>query len=120
MTKLLDNDVFDAALDEFATVTAIHVCATAPANHAGISAVSLADVTVDGSDYTNADGDTSGRKVTVGQQADVPIDATGTADHIAGTDGTTLLFLTECASQALTMGGTVTIPAFDAEFTDPT
>jgi hypothetical protein len=120
MTKLLDNAVLDAALDEFATATRLVVCSAAPADFAGIAAVALADVTVDGADFTKADGDTSGRKTTVAQQANVPIDVTGTATHLAYDDGATLQGLTEVTSQALTSGGTVTIPAHDLEFGDPT
>lgn len=120
MTKLLDNTVLDAPEAVIDNVTSIHVCSAAPANHAGIAAVSLADVTVDSSDFTPGDGDVSGRKVTVGAQNGITVDASGTATHIAGTDGTTLIFVTECTSQALTSGNTVNLPAFDIEFADPT
>lgn len=124
MTKQLHDDVFDAALDEFATTTRITVCSAAPANYAGIAAVALADVTVtagDGNgDFTVGNGDTSGRKVAVAQQADVPIDTSGTATHLAYDDGTTLQGVTEVTSQALTSGGTVTIPTHDLELADPT
>jgi hypothetical protein len=124
MTKLLDNSVLDAGLDEFATTSRLVVCSAAPANFAGIAAVALADVAVtpgDGNgDFTVADGDASGRKVTVAQQANVPIDVTGTATHLSYDDGATLQGVTEVTSQALTSGGTVTIPAHDLELGDPT
>jgi hypothetical protein len=124
MTKLLDNSVLDAGLDEFATTARLVVCSAAPANFAGIAAVALADVAVtpgDGNgDFTVADGDVSGRKVTVAQQANVPIDVTGTATHLSYDDGATLQAVTEVTSQALTSGGTVTIPAHDLELGDPT
>lgn len=120
MTKSLDNTVLDAPEAIIDNVTALHVCSSAPANHAGIAAVSLADVTVDASDFTAADGDSSGRKVTVAAQSGVTVDTSGTATHLAGTDGTTMLFLTEVTSQALTSGNTINIPAFDIEFGDPT
>jgi hypothetical protein len=35
-------------------------------------------------------------------------------------DGSILLAVTTCTSQALTSGNTVTTPNFDFEFTDPT
>lgn len=123
MVKLLDNSVFDAALAEFATATRMTVCSAPPANFAGIAAVALADVVLtagDGNgDYTIGEGDTSGRKVTTAQQADLPIDVTGEADHIAWDDGAVLLGVTECTPQSLTSGGTVTVPAIDAEIADP-
>lgn len=120
MTKLLDNTVLDAPEAVIDNTTSQVVCSAAPANHAGIAAVALADVVVDSSDFTAGDGDVSGRKVTVGAQNGVDVDASGTATHIAGTDGSTLLYLTECTSQALTSGNTVNTPAFDIEFRDPT
>lgn len=119
MTKSLDNTVLDAPEGVIDNVTTIHICSSAPANHAGIAAVSLADVTVDSSDFTAGDGDSSGRKVTVSAQNGITVDDDGTATHIAGTDGSTMLFLTECTSQVLTSGNTVNIPAFDIEFGDP-
>lgn len=124
MAKAAPNSTIDAMLAEIATATRLVVCSGEPANFAGIAAVALADVTLtagDGNgDYTIADGDVSGRKITVAQQADVEIDATGTATHVALDDGTDLIYVTTCTSQALTDGGTVTIPAWDVEVADPT
>jgi len=120
MTKFFVDTILDAPLDDFALATRQVVCSAAPANFAGIAAVALADVAIDGTDFTKADGDVSGRKTTVAQQANVPIDASGTATHVAYDDGATLLAVTECTSQVLTSGGTVTVPTHDAEFGDPT
>lgn len=125
MAKKFDDSVFDAALAEAATATTVHVCSAEPANHAGIAAVSLADIAVSaglgGGDYSAAtNGDVSGRKTTLASQVDVVVDNSGTATHVVGTDGTVLLWCTTCTSQALTAANTVTIPALDIEFTDPT
>lgn len=123
MAKTLHNDVIDASLDKFATVVNITICTAEPANYAGIAALTLAAQVVtagDGNgDFTIADGDTSGRKVTVTQQSSISITATGTATHIAYDDGSTLLGTTTCTSQGLTSGGTVTIPAHKLEVSDP-
>lgn len=119
MAKATPDAVLDEMLDKIATATRLVVCSTQPANFAGIAAVALADVTVDSGDFTKANGDTSGRKVTIGQQASVPIDASGTAAHISLDDGSALLYVTTCTSQALTSGGTVTVPAWDIEIADP-
>lgn len=65
--------------------------------------------------------DTSGRKCTITAASGVSISATGTADHIALTDGAdTLWFVTTCASLALTEGGTVDIPQWKINIQDPT
>ena len=120
MTKFTDDSVMDAALDVIATGTAQHACSAAPANHAGIAAVSLADVVMVSGDFTKAAGDTSGRKVTVAAKSGVTVDTTGTATHIALTDGTTLLLVTEITTpQVLTAGNTMNFGSYDHEIADP-
>lgn len=126
MAKATPDDVMDAFLDEIALADMLYVCSGQPANFAGIAAVALADVALtpgDGNgDFTIANGDTNGRKVTVAQQATVPIDTTGTATHVvlAVAAGSRLIYVTTCTSQGLTSGGTVTVPAWDIELADPT
>ena len=124
MAKAAPDATIDAMLAKIATATRLVVCSGQPANFAGIAAVALADVTMTAGngagDYTIADGDVSGRKVTVAQQTNVPIDASGTANHISLDDGVNLIYVTTCTAQALTSGGTVTVPAFDIEIADPT
>ena len=124
MGKAAPDDTLDALLDKIATATRLSVCTDEPANFAGIAALQLASVTLtagDGNgDYTVANGDTNGRKVTVAQQASIAITASGDADHIVLDDGTTLIYVTTCTLQTLTNGGTVTVPAWDAEVADPT
>jgi len=123
MAKAAPNSTLDALLNEIATATRLVVCSGEPANFAGIAAVALADVTLTAGagngDYTIADGDASGRKITVAQQASVEIDSTGTATHVSLDDGADLIYVTTCTSQALTSGGTVTVPAWDVEIADP-
>jgi hypothetical protein len=124
MGKAHSDAVLDAPCTKIATGARLVVCSGEPANFAGIAAVALADVAMtpgDGNgDYVIGNGDVSGRKVRVQQQSNIPIDSSGSATHIAVDDGSALLSVTTCTSQALTAGGTVTVPAFDFEFTDPT
>jgi hypothetical protein len=119
MAKISTNAMIDGGLDKLITCTTLTVCAGQPTSFADIAARKLATVVIDGSDFTKADGDTSGRKVTVGTQIDMSITATGTADHIAIDDGTDYA-ITTCTSQALTSGNKVTTPAFDIEIAGPT
>lgn len=119
MAKFLADAVLDAALDNFATGTILTVCNAQPTTRTeAVTTYKLADVVIDSGDFSKANGDTSGRKSTVAQQATVPIDTSGTATHVAICDGSNLLAVTTCTSQALTSGGTVTVPAFDLEFLD--
>jgi hypothetical protein len=120
MTKLLADSVLDGPEGILDNGTRMVICSGAPANFAGIAAVALADVVIDSSDFTPGNGDTSGRKVTVGAQSGVTVDTSGTATHLSIDDGTTLLLVTEVTSQALTAGNTINVPAFDVEFRDPT
>jgi hypothetical protein len=72
-------------------------------------------------DYTVQDGDSSGRKLTIAQQADISVTASGDANHIVISDGgspPTLYLVTTCTTQSLTSGNTVTVPSFDDEIAD--
>jgi len=120
MAKFTNDVVLDAALDKIATATRMVVTSAQPANFAGIAAVALADVVVDSGDFTKANGDTSGRKVTVAAQSGVNVDTSGTATHVCLDDGTTLLHVTTMTGQALTSGNTANIGAYDVEFADVT
>lgn len=124
MAKFTADAVLDAALAKVATATRLVVTSAQPANFAGIAAVTLASVVMTAGagngDYTLADGDVSGRKLTVLAQNGVSVTASGNATHICLDDGTTLLQVTTCTSQALTSGNTVNVPAYDIEFADVT
>ena len=118
------NDVFDAALAKVATATAVHVCTTEPANHAGIAAVTVGNYTLTAGngngDWTIADGDTSGRKLTLGAQSGNNATGTGDADFLAFTDGSTLLLTIAGDGDTLNSGSPFTIAATNVfEIRDP-
>ena len=117
------GDVFiDGGLDRMDDCVLMSICTTEPANKAAVAALTLASVALTAGagngDYTKANGDTSGRKLTVAQQADIAISASGDAGHIVLDDGIDI-YVTTCTLQTLTNGGTVTVPAFDIEIADP-
>jgi hypothetical protein len=113
--------VMDAALDRIATSTALRVCSGVnnPVDRAAAVAATLATVVLDAGDFTKANGDVSGRKVTVGIQSGMSITVSGDATCVTLDNGTILQYVIPSATQALTSGGTVTSPAFDIEFGDP-
>lgn len=120
MAKSTADSVLDAALNVIATSTIMTACSAEPTSRTeAVTTYALADQTMAGGDYTNANGDTSGRKCTVAAKAGVTVDSTGTATHVALCDGTNLLYVTTCTSQALTSGNTVDFPAWDVEIADP-
>jgi hypothetical protein len=121
MGVMVQDAVMDAALDEVATATRLDV--TSDSSTPTDLSNTLANVTLtagDGNgDYVIADGDSSGRKITVAQQADVSITGSGTAKHIVLSLAGTIKLVTTCTDQVLTSGGTVTVPAFSYTLPDP-
>jgi hypothetical protein len=74
MAKTVHDDVLDAALDKIATANVMTLCSAQPTTRTeAITTYMLADVTMtvgDGNgDYTIANGDASGRKLTMTAQA---------------------------------------------------
>lgn len=124
MAKAAPDAMLDASLDYVAASDRLFVCSTQPTNYTEASSTyALADVVIDSGDFSKANGDTSGRKLTVAAQNGLLIDASGTALHIAlaSAGDTTLRYVTTCTSQALTANGsnTVNVPAWDIEIADP-
>lgn len=114
----------DLILDNIATATMLCLCSQDPTTYAEANATyMLAQHVLTGGDFTKAD-DTSGRKVTLAEQASFTVTSTGTATHLAlvRTADSTLLYTTALASsQGLTAAGTVTVPEVKiANVQDPT
>ena len=130
MAKSVHDDVLDGALKVIkSNANLITVCTAQPTTRSlAINVVGgspagyrLASIATSTADYTIANGSSSnGRKVTVGAQNSVSVDATGSAEHVAIVDGTRLLLVTTCTKQALTLGNKVNIPAFKDTIADPT
>ncbi len=118
MAKWQIDAMLDAALAYISgNAIELYVCSGQPANYAGIAAVALTGAAVPG--FTGpADGDTNGRKLTVDEEADIPVTASGNATHVVLASGTVLLYVTTSTSQALVSGNTVTVPAWDIEIAD--
>ena len=125
MAKFVHDDVLDGALNIIKNnCTRQVVCSQQPTTYTEANATyALADVTMTSTDFTNADGDTSGRKDTIAAKSGVLIDTTGTATHVALLDvaNSKLLYVTTCTSLALTANGsnTVNLPSWKIEIADP-
>ena len=122
MAKSLSDTILDAMLD-LGEGDQVSVCSAEPTTYTeAVTTFKLAIVTGMSGQYTKANGDTSGRKSTLAAQNTTPIDATGTATHVAVTNlsGTALRRITTSVSQALTSGGTVDIGAHKHELQDVT
>lgn len=121
MAKSVHNDVLDGAFDVLDQANLMIACNAEPTTRTeAVTTFALADVAMTvNTDYTKADGDVSGRKCTIAAKSGVTVDTTGTATHIALVDGTRLLYVTTCTSQALTAANTVSFPAWKVEIADP-
>lgn len=122
MGKSVSDSVLDGAFDVLDQANIQTVCSAEPTTRTeAITTFALADVALTpDTDFTKANGDTSGRKVTVAAKSGVNVDSSGTGTHIAVCNGSILLYVTTCTSQALTAGNTVNFPAWKVEIADPT
>jgi hypothetical protein len=122
MGKAVNADVLDGALGVIrANATRMVATAVQPATYAAANTGKLAEAVMAPADFTLAVGDTSGRKLAVAAKADLAVAAAGTATHVALLDPATsrLLYVTTCAAQALSLGGTVSFAGWDIEIGDP-
>lgn len=123
MAKAAPDAMIDASLNYVAAGNKLTLCAGAPTTYTQANSTNrLGEVTLDAGDFTVANGTTSGRKVTIGAQAGVPITVSGTVDHVAivSTGDSTLRYVTTVSSQALTSGNTADVGAWAIEIADPT
>ncbi len=122
MAKSVDDTVLDGALNIIKTnVISMSACNAEPTTRAeAATTFKLAVATMVNGDFTIANGDTNGRKVTTAAKSTINVDTTGTATHVALFDATVLRYVTTCTSQALTSGNDVNFPAWDIEIADPT
>lgn len=120
MAKFTADSVLDAALDKIATATALHLVDSAPADRAATIAASLGTVALGSGDFSKANGDSGGRKVTVVAQS-VPITGDGNVNHAVLIDGSEILHYTSMATtRAVLDGDTASVAAWDITIGDPT
>jgi hypothetical protein len=126
MAKSASDYVIDGALLRDAEGNLVTLCSAEATTYLeATSTFALADAAMtpgDGNDYTIADGDTSGRKVTLAAKNGETVDANGTVTHAAVVDtaNTRLLRVTTVPSQVLTAGNGVNFGSWKAEIADPT
>ena len=116
--KFQIDAMLDTGLDYISSnATEEYVCTSEPTTRANAISTSLIAAETP-SFQANADGDVSGRKKAVDELTDIAITGSGTITHVALCSGSTLLYVTTTDSQALSSGGTVTVPAWDIEIED--
>jgi len=124
MAKWQNDLMLDASLDYISdNVAQIVLCDSQPADYTAATTDSptgsaLGESALVSGDFAAISNATSGRKLVVPEVADVTVDVTGTATHVALVSGSALLYVTTCVSQAVTLGNLVTIPEWDIEMRD--
>lgn len=117
MAKFVADTVINAALEKLqSNAVRVTICSAQPATYAeGMATYALGTLAAVSGNFTIADGDSSGRKVTY-SAATVVVGTSGTINHVAwiGTAGSgTVLAVGTCAPTAVTAAGTVVINAVD-------
>lgn len=118
MARKSDDYFLDGILERIEGTTTVTVCAGEPIDLADLTNVALATGTLTASDWTIGAGSPDGRRVDMAQQADLNIDTTGEANHVAVDDGINL-YVTVCNAQMLTAGGTVTVGTWGVRIAAP-
>ncbi len=123
MAKSVNNVVLDPALDFLMDNTIkLHVCSAEPTTYTEANATYMLanSAVLDFAAVAPADGVVSGRRVSVPEVVIASITNSGTATHIALSNGVdTLYYVTECTSQVLTATNPLTVPTWDVEIRDP-
>jgi len=125
MVKSVDNSVLDAALNDIKTkCNLMTACAGQPLTFAEANtggAKYLAGVAMATTDFTIANGVTSGRKAAVASKAGITVTNSGTGDHIALLDtvNSLLLYVTTATALGLTAGSSLTLGSWNIEIADP-
>lgn len=124
MAKSAHDDYLDAPFNALIASGNLKqvLCSAQPTTYTEAnSTFKLAEVAMVGGDFTKANGDTSGRKMTVAAKAAVPVTANGTGNHVAIIDTvlSKLWLVTTCPSQGVSSGGTVDIGSYKDEIADP-
>ncbi len=118
MAKLQIPDMIDAAFIWFQqNVSRVAIATAQPTTYANWQTYAAGTLAVGSSNFTLANGDATGRKMTLAA-ATITVGTTGSVTHIAfaGTAGTgTLLFVGTCAPTAVTATGTVILSAWDVD-----
>jgi len=124
MAKWCNSAMLDAALNYIKNnVTRLEVCKDQPATVAqATGTLHVASTTISSEDFTLANGDTSGRKVTVAAKNGLNIDVVASGTHIALLDvsSNTLYYVTTVSPLWLITGGTVNVGSWKIEIADPT
>lgn len=119
MAKYINDTVLDAAIDKIiAEGNLVALFDAYSTDYATINTNKLGSYVPT---LTKADGDVSGRKLNLAAETGVAITVDGNFNNFAilNTTGSTVLYVGNGTTKALTNGDTVDTPSADLEFADP-
>jgi len=119
----IDDSILDAALDALdGAIENLYITSQEATTYAGAQTTYKLGTKATPTTTGPANGDATGRKLTIDAITDGTVDATGTATHWALCDNSATLLLATgalAAPLAITATNTFTLTAFDVEFPDP-
>ena len=123
MARSQNDSMLDAALQFvidnsdkiFILASGVH-----PMTYASAKAHSLASAAIASTIFSIADGDVSGRKLTVAIVSSISVTTTGSVTHtmLVNASASSVTYLTETSAQALTAGNSLNTQAWDIEIED--
>lgn len=124
MGKSASNTFIDGAFNTIkasADTITYTLCSTQPTTRAeAVGTYMLASTTLNKTtEIALANGDVSGRKMTISAKTGISVTNSGTGQHVAICNETELLFVTTTTSQAVSAGGTVDIRSWKDEIAAP-
>jgi hypothetical protein len=121
MSKTIHPDVLDLGLQVIKdNCDEQLICSSQPTTRADALSKALASAAMVTGDFTLANGDAGGRKITIAAKPGTAITVTGTANVYALIDNTRLLATTDITNpQVVTAGNTANIPAWKITKNDP-
>lgn len=124
MAKYAHPDFIDGAFNMIkasADTITYTLCSTQPTTRTeAVTTYMLASTTLNKTtEVTLANGDTSGRKMTISAKTGISVTNTGSGQHVAICDASRLLFVTTTTTQAVSAGGTVDIGSWKDEIAAP-
>lgn len=122
MPKYINDTVYNAALSHIQSNAAyLRYFDVYSTDYATINTNKLAEVAVVSGDFTLANGDVSGRKLTTAAKNSVAVTATGNINHVACVSATSeVLYICEVTTKAVANGDSINMPAHDNEIQDVT
>lgn len=124
MAKFASSAFIDGAFNVIkasADTITYTLCSTQPTTRTeAVTTYMLASTTLNKTtEITLANGDTSGRKMTISAKTGVSVTNSGSGQHVAICDATNLIFVTTTTTQAVSAGGTCDIGTWKDEIAAP-